>query len=68
MSAAAADELRRAEDLEFIATIRRGDRQELELLRVNLSFGGPLWMVIAVERRIARLKTRTETQAEREES
>lgn len=45
----------RAEYLAFIAKLRDGDPETLRVLAVNLTYGGPQWMRIAVERAMERL-------------
>lgn len=46
----------REDDLAFMNVLRHADAEAMELLRTNLAFGGPRWMVIAVERAIERRK------------
>jgi hypothetical protein len=48
------EELARGDDLNFIDELRTASLGRLWLLRVALSYGGPRWQMIAVERVISR--------------
>jgi hypothetical protein len=44
----------RAQDLEFIEELRTASTFRLEQIQRNLDFGGPEWMIVAVERALRR--------------
>ncbi len=45
-------------DLEFLREMRESDLARLHQIRTNLSFGGPRWQVVAVERAICAREAR----------
>lgn len=44
------DEEERQADIEFIETLKSGSEEELLQWKLNLMFGGPEWMRIALDR------------------
>ena len=53
LSPEAEDDLAREDDLDFLAEVRTANLRRLCQLKVNLGYGGPRWMRMAVERAIA---------------
>jgi len=46
------EDAERRRDLEFLRELREASTHRLHQIRLNLSFGGPAWQIVAVQRAI----------------